>query len=172
MRVLIIPEDFRNDQYMLKPIFDLTYSQNGGVFSMLRVPAASLWRRKPHGIFARFAKSASRTSMLSRGVLKHSTEPTFTFACRGLADDRALYDNPRCALSRSKTLAGFARCTRYRHVFEGRVSYVHNASIGLQPAKHLMPCSPSADSSSLLARSAFEVSSPRSDGIRHLESAS
>ena len=110
--------------------------------------------------------------MLSRGVLKHSTEPTFTFACRRLADDRALYDNPRCAPSRSKTLAGIARRTRYRHVFEGRVSYVHNASIGLQPAKHLMPCSPSADSSSLLTRSAFEVSSPRSDRTRDPEPAS
>ena len=172
MRVLVIPEDFRNDQYMLKPIFDLTYSQNGGVFSMPRAPAASLWRRKPHGIFVRFANSASRTSMLSRGVLKHSTEPAFACARRELADDRALYDNPRCAPSRSKTLAGFARCARYRHVFEGRVSYVHNASIGLQPAIHLMPCSPSADSSSLLAWSAFEVPSPRSDKTCHSEYAS
>lgn len=107
--------------------------------------------------------------MLSHGVLKHSTEPAFACACRELADDRALYDNPRWAPARSKRLAGFARCAGCRHVFEGRVSYVHNASIGLQPAKHLMPCSPSADSSFPLARSAFEVSGPRFDRTRHRE---
>ena len=110
--------------------------------------------------------------MLSHGVLKHSTEPAFAHACRELADDRALYDNPLCVPSRSKTLAGFARCAHYRHVFEGRVSYVHNTSIGLNPAKHPMRCYPSADSSSLLAWSAFEVPGPRSYRTRHLEPAS
>ena len=107
--------------------------------------------------------------MLSRGVLKHSTEPALACACQELADDRALYDNSRCAPVRSRKLAGFARCVRYRLVFEGKVSYVRSASIGLQPAEQLMPCSRSAGSSSLLARSAFAVPGTRADRTRRLE---
>ena len=91
---------------------------------------------------------------------------------RELVDVWALYDNWRCAPSRSRSLARFAPRAGHRLVCEGKMSDVHGASFGLQPAEQLMPCSPTTASSSTLALLAFETPGPCAHETRHPEPAS